>query len=214
MLAADPYEAVERLKISVPGVMVLDVEMPRMDGLTFLQEADAPASAAGRPVHDPGRARGHGPGDGRRRGDRQARLDQCEPAGGMVAEPAGERPQRRAGRAPATSARTGRPRRPIAAIRPMPSCRGTPIRGTRASASGSSWWNQHRRRPGAASVAAGFSPPSPGIVIVQHMPPEFIPAFAQRLDKDPEIKLDVAEARHHEPVRPAAPWSSRTTSTA
>src|ERR1700753_1248303 len=38
VLAADPYEAVERLKISVPGVIVLDVEMPRMDGLTFLKK--------------------------------------------------------------------------------------------------------------------------------------------------------------------------------
>src|SRR5215470_4859211 len=38
VLAADPYEAVERLKLSVPGVIVLDVEMPRMDGLTFLKK--------------------------------------------------------------------------------------------------------------------------------------------------------------------------------
>jgi two-component system chemotaxis response regulator CheB len=48
----------------------------------------------------------------------------------------------------------------------------------------------------------GFSRESPGIVIVQHMPPEFIPAFAQRLDNDPEIALEVAEARQHDPVRP------------
>src|SRR5438874_11158677 len=38
VLAADPYEAAERLKRSVPGVIVLDVEMPRMDGLTFLRK--------------------------------------------------------------------------------------------------------------------------------------------------------------------------------
>src|SRR5262252_9545673 len=38
VLASDPYEAVERLKLSVPGVIVLDVEMPRMDGLTFLRK--------------------------------------------------------------------------------------------------------------------------------------------------------------------------------
>src|SRR5271170_5269530 len=38
VLASDPYEAVERLKSSVPGVIVLDVEMPRMDGLTFLRK--------------------------------------------------------------------------------------------------------------------------------------------------------------------------------
>jgi two-component system, chemotaxis family, protein-glutamate methylesterase/glutaminase len=48
----------------------------------------------------------------------------------------------------------------------------------------------------------GFSASSPGLVIVQHMPPEFISAFAQRLDQDPEIKLEVAEARQHDPVRP------------
>src|SRR6516162_5374668 len=38
VLAADPYEAVAMLKKSVPGVIVLDVEMPRMDGLTFLRK--------------------------------------------------------------------------------------------------------------------------------------------------------------------------------
>src|SRR5215470_10323801 len=38
VLAADPYEAVAMLRKSVPGVIVLDVEMPRMDGLTFLRK--------------------------------------------------------------------------------------------------------------------------------------------------------------------------------
>ena len=34
--ASDPYVAVERIKERVPDVITLDVEMPRMDGLTFL----------------------------------------------------------------------------------------------------------------------------------------------------------------------------------
>ncbi|GAB6057752.1 protein-glutamate methylesterase/protein-glutamine glutaminase [Desulfonatronum parangueonense] len=34
----DPYAAVERMKEIVPDVMTLDVEMPRMDGLTFLRK--------------------------------------------------------------------------------------------------------------------------------------------------------------------------------
>ena len=38
VLAADAYEAVAMLSKSVPGVIVLDVEMPRMDGLTFLRK--------------------------------------------------------------------------------------------------------------------------------------------------------------------------------
>lgn len=35
--AADPYEAVEIMRQSAPDVITLDIEMPRMDGLTFLQ---------------------------------------------------------------------------------------------------------------------------------------------------------------------------------
>ena len=37
-LAGDPYEAATMLSRSVPRASVLDVEMPRMDGLTFLQK--------------------------------------------------------------------------------------------------------------------------------------------------------------------------------
>jgi two-component system chemotaxis response regulator CheB len=36
--ANDPFQAAERLKTIVPDVITLDVEMPRMDGLTFLQK--------------------------------------------------------------------------------------------------------------------------------------------------------------------------------
>jgi two-component system chemotaxis response regulator CheB len=36
--ASDPYVAVERIKHEMPDVITLDVEMPRMDGLTFLEK--------------------------------------------------------------------------------------------------------------------------------------------------------------------------------
>ena len=36
--AADPFIAAERMKTAVPDVITLDVEMPRMDGISFLQK--------------------------------------------------------------------------------------------------------------------------------------------------------------------------------
>jgi len=36
--AADPYMAVEQIKNMVPDVITLDVEMPKMDGITFLKK--------------------------------------------------------------------------------------------------------------------------------------------------------------------------------
>lgn len=36
--ASDPFVAVQRLKREVPDVITLDIEMPRMDGITFLQK--------------------------------------------------------------------------------------------------------------------------------------------------------------------------------
>src|ERR1700734_1053333 len=37
-VAADPYIAAERMEAEIPDVITLDVEMPRMDGLTFLEK--------------------------------------------------------------------------------------------------------------------------------------------------------------------------------
>lgn len=35
---SDPYAAAEQIKIKVPDVMILDLEMPKMDGITFLKK--------------------------------------------------------------------------------------------------------------------------------------------------------------------------------
>jgi two-component system chemotaxis response regulator CheB len=36
--AGDPYVAAERIRDQIPDVITLDIEMPRMDGLTFLKK--------------------------------------------------------------------------------------------------------------------------------------------------------------------------------
>ena len=36
--ASDPYAAARRLQNEVPDVIILDIEMPRMDGITFLRK--------------------------------------------------------------------------------------------------------------------------------------------------------------------------------
>jgi two-component system, chemotaxis family, protein-glutamate methylesterase/glutaminase len=37
-VAADPFVAAERIREEIPDVITLDIEMPRMDGITFLQK--------------------------------------------------------------------------------------------------------------------------------------------------------------------------------
>ncbi len=37
--AADPYAAARKIAQEVPDVITLDVEMPRMDGITFLRSS-------------------------------------------------------------------------------------------------------------------------------------------------------------------------------
>ena len=37
-IASDPYEAVAKIAENIPDVITLDIEMPRMDGLTFLRK--------------------------------------------------------------------------------------------------------------------------------------------------------------------------------
>ncbi len=35
--ASDPFIAADRIQEEIPDVIILDIEMPRMDGITFLE---------------------------------------------------------------------------------------------------------------------------------------------------------------------------------
>jgi two-component system chemotaxis response regulator CheB len=201
VLAADPYEAVERLKKSVPGVIVLDVEMPRMDGLTFLRklmrqhpmpvvlctsQAERAVTAlemgAMEVIAKPDW------NDANRLSDwSQGLLESIRNAVRAGRLPFGEdRP------AVATDARHK-------ADAVLPKLAYSPRAGAsdRIIVVGISTGGVQALKP----LLAGFPIESPGIVIVQHMPAEFTGTFAQRLNDDPRIPIEVGEARQHEPIR-------------
>jgi two-component system chemotaxis response regulator CheB len=50
-------------------------------------------------------------------------------------------------------------------------------------------------------LLTGFPADAPGIVIAQHMPADFLPAFAHRLNQDPNIAMEVVLAKHHDVIR-------------
>jgi two-component system chemotaxis response regulator CheB len=200
VLAADPYEAVALLSKKVPGVIVLDVEMPRMDGLTFLRKlmrqhpmpvvlctAQAERAVTALEMgaieviakpnwHD---------------ADRLAEWSQNLLESIRNAARAGRLPFREE-RATADSRHTADAILPAVPYshRSGPSDRiivvGVSTGGVQAI----------------QQLLSGFPADAPGIVIVQHMPADFTSAFAQRLNDDSRIEMEVAEARHHDPVQP------------
>ena len=204
VLASDPYEAVERLKVAVPGVIVLDVEMPRMDGLTFLRklmrqhpmpvvlcttQAERAVTAleigAVEVIAKPDWTNAN-----RMSEWSQSLLESIRNAAhaGHLALRE-ERP----------SATTSTEQRYTAdAILPKHAYLRHAGIGERIILIGISTGGVQALQ----QTLPMFPASSPGIVIVQHMPSDFIPAFAHRLDSDPRISLEVAVARQHEQVRP------------
>jgi len=201
VLAADPYEAVAILSKSVPGVIVLDVEMPRMDGLTFLRKLmrQHPMPVVLCTVQA-------------ERAVTALEMGAIE----VIAKPNWQDTSRlsewsrnllesirnaaRAGRLPMRDDRTASkdPRHTADVILPRTSY--APRGGTseRIIAVGVSTGGVQAIH----QLLAGFPVGCPGIVIVQHMPADFTSAFALRLNGDTRIEIEVAEARYHDPIRP------------
>ena len=202
VLAADPYEAVAMLSKSVPGVIVLDVEMPRMDGLTFLRKLmrqhPMPVVLCTTQAE---------------RAVTALEMGAIE----VIAKPDWNNANRltdwsqnllesirnaaRAGRLPFRDDRpasTTDPRHTADAV--LPKVAFAPRAGIseRIVVGGVSTGGVQALQ----QLLAGFPPHAPGLVIVQHMPPTFTTEFAKRLHTDPRIEIEVAEARQHEPIRP------------
>ena len=202
---SDPLLAIERMKQQWPDVIVLDVEMPRMDGITFLKKimAERPtpvvicstltdkgaettmaAMAAGAVsiITKP------------RLGLKDFLNESADELLAAVRAAAQARVRPLGARAPAAPvpAKLGAD----AVLPPVPET-GTLLRTTeRVVAIGTSTGGTLALE----EVLTALPRVTPGIVIVQHMPEKFTAAFASRLDG--LCQVEVREARHGDRVRP------------
>lgn len=183
--ASDPYVAAKRIQQEVPDVIILDVEMPRMDGITFLRKlmAQRPVPVVmcsslvekGSSVLMEAMELGAvdvilKPKLGTREFFLEAQTQICDT---VKAAAVARLPNRR----PAAS-RTIQPKLTADAVLPPPAPRASVKSTQKVVCMGASTGGTESLR----IVLEMLPPESPGIVIVQHMPEGFTANFAQRLD--------------------------------
>jgi two-component system, chemotaxis family, protein-glutamate methylesterase/glutaminase len=200
ILAADPYEAVALLSKSVPGVILLDVEMPRMDGLTFLRKLmrqhPLPVVLCTSQAERAVTALEMGALEVIAKPDWRDARKMANWSNNLLES---IRNAARAGRIPMREDKPSSTDERISADVILPRTSYLPRSGVneRVIAVGVSTGGVQA----VPRMLAGFPKDSPGIVIVQHMPSDFTGAFANRLNNDEAIKVEVAEAKHNEPIR-------------
>jgi two-component system, chemotaxis family, protein-glutamate methylesterase/glutaminase len=193
--ASDPYVAVEKLRSFVPDVVSLDIEMPRMDGLTFLQKlmsqhpipvvicsslADAGCDTTLRALELGAVDIITKPKLGTKLFLEEARIAICD------AVKAAARVEVRR-RAPVPTA--VQPKLSADAVIPKPSGHAMIQTTERIVAVGASTGGTEALREFLAALPVDC----PGIVIVQHMPEKFTAAFARRLDTLCAVQVKEAE---------------------
>lgn len=192
-VAADPLIARDQMKRERPDVVVLDMEMPRMDGLTFLREvmqaeSPVPVVVCSSHVADGGQLALRALEDGAveiiekpRVGVQEFLRESARLLIEAVEAAAVARPQSRGGGV--TAAAAGR--RATAAKRKPAEQRASEIIVALGASTGGT--------DALARILGAMPEDSPGILVVQHMPAPFTAAFAQRLDQLSAIA--VREAR-------------------
>ena len=193
--APDPLIAREKILRLAPDVLTLDVEMPKMDGLTFLEKL---MRAHPMPVVMVSSLTERGCATTLRALELGAvdfvskpKLDVAAGINDLAAEIVTK----------VKSAASAKLRPPLA-TRPTPATPSTTVTQPIANAThkiiaiGASTGGTEALK----TVLAQMPSDSPGIVIVQHMPEQFTKAFAERLDC--LTRLSVSEARDGDRVLP------------
>lgn len=200
--AADPLFALEKMRHDWPDVLVLDVEMPRMDGITFLRKimAERPTPAiicstlteSGAAITlDALSAGAVGVFTKAKLGLKESLHQMSGELIKQIEQAARAHPQtftRAATPAPAPAASAAPAHQPAPAVDVFATtdqvvALGTSTGGTQAL----------------EFVLRQLQRDCPGIVIVQHMPEKFTAAFSQRLDS--LCQIEVREACHMDRVR-------------
>lgn len=183
--ARDPFEARELIKASNPDVVTLDVEMPRMDGLSFLEKI---MTLRPTPVVMVSSLTREG-ADATIRALELGAIDcVAKPGGPDLSDFAAEL----VGKIRVASTARLTMRRPAAPADTLPAPRRAAA-GKRFIAIGASTGGVERIR----DVLAAMPADCPPIVITQHMGPSYVPSFAARLDKlsQPSVRVATAGAR-------------------
>lgn len=192
-VAPDPYTAWEKIKKLKPDVLTLDVEMPKMDGLTFLERlmrmhplpVVMVSSLTEKGCQTTMRALELGAIDFVTKPSIDVSSGTARIAEEVIAK------VKTAARARLRQ-RSTRPPAPVAAAPTQALIRSThKVIAFGASTGGTE---------ALYDVLTRLPADSPGIVIVQHMPPGFTKSFAQRLDRS--CKIRVSEAKDGDRILP------------
>ncbi len=203
--AADPLIAIEKLKVQWPDVIVLDVEMPRMDGITFLRklmaERPTPVVICSTLTEKGARTTLEALSAGAiaivtkpRLGLKDFLLETRAELVQTVRAAAGATVRRTAVRA--AVAEPVAPKHNADVILP----RGAPGAMSQTTEKVVIMGTSTGGTQALEEVLTALPRVCPGLVIVQHMPEKFTAAFAARLDG--LCRISVREARHNDRVLP------------
>ena len=202
-VAADPYVAAEKMRLEAPDVITLDVEMPRMDGLTFLHKIMSQhpipvvmcSSLAEGGSETVMKALEYGAVDiiqkprvGTKQFLEESRISICDTVRAAALS--------RVKKISLKMMRNVQPKLNADAVLEKPTSRAMIQTTEKVVVIGASTGGTEALRV----FLEALPPDAPGVVIVQHMPEHFTAAFAKRLDSI--CRVSIKEAAEDDTVIP------------